>query len=112
MTKVNVRISKNELHLKSVVETLDERFPTEGESNFTSLLISPVNPDGGRRHSHPPHPHQNRTSVAENCTTAINIKTVDERAVSPARKRKTTASSATGSSWSITHTATMRSSNG
>jgi hypothetical protein len=48
MTKVNVRISKNELHLKSVVETLDERFPTEGESNFTSLLISPVNPNGGR----------------------------------------------------------------
>jgi hypothetical protein len=42
LTNVNLRITKNELQLKSVTESPDKRFPSEGADNFTSLLISPV----------------------------------------------------------------------
>ena len=42
MTNVNLRITKNELQLKSVTETLDKRFPSDEDDKFTSLLASPV----------------------------------------------------------------------
>jgi hypothetical protein len=40
MTNVNLRITKNELQLKSVTKSLDKRFPSGDGDKFTSLLVS------------------------------------------------------------------------
>ena len=45
LTNVNLRITKNELQLKSVTESLDKRFPSNESDSFTSLLIPPIAPD-------------------------------------------------------------------
>ena len=45
MTNVNLRITQQALQLRSVAESLDERFP--GETPLTSLLITPVEEDDG-----------------------------------------------------------------
>ena len=45
MTNVNLRITQQTLHLRSVAESLDERFP--GDPPFTSFLATPVDIDDG-----------------------------------------------------------------
>jgi hypothetical protein len=58
MTNVNLRITRNELQLQSVAETLDHRFP-DGETKFTSLLVSPVEKASGA-----PNPTAEATNMA------------------------------------------------
>ena len=58
MTNVNLRITRNELQLQSVAETLDHRFP-DGDTKFTSLLVSPVETATGA-----PNPTTEATNMA------------------------------------------------